>query len=206
MNPSVLCGPWVFCFSDLITGLFNQKQFLLWSNSVGIHTCDKQIRLSLCPCLLFWINHDEPFQLQDLIGTSPYCLPYNSYNTSLESLVLNQLIIPYSIFFFILITLLLDIVLILQEEILSWSFMGVKGHLFSIYSKNWWAAPFFQKSSLECSVIVSLRLMNSGWRRLLKTWLWISFDSFKKPFFPKIWAAKFRVQLICLFLQQLQFL
>ena len=94
VNPSVLYIPRVFCLPDLITGLFNQKQFLLWSNSVGIHTCDKQIRLSLCPCLLFWINHEEPFQLQDLISTSPYCLPYNSYTTSLESLVLNQLIIP----------------------------------------------------------------------------------------------------------------
>ena len=32
---------------------------------------------------------------------------------------------------------------------------------------------------------VSLRLMNSGWRRLLKTWLWISFDFFQKTSFPK---------------------
>ena len=94
VNPSVLYMPWVFCFPDLITGLFNQKQDLLWSNSVGIHTCDEQIRLALCPCLLFWINHDEPFHLQDLISNSPYCLPYNSYTAGLESLVFNQLIIP----------------------------------------------------------------------------------------------------------------
>ena len=48
-----------------------------------------------------------------LIGNSPYCLPYNSYDVSLENLVLEQLIIPLLIFFFILITSLLDIVLIL---------------------------------------------------------------------------------------------
>ena len=41
--------------------------------------------------------------------------------------MLNQLIIPKLIFFFILITYVVDIVLILQGEILSWSLMGVKG-------------------------------------------------------------------------------
>ena len=132
VNPSVLYRPWVFCFPDLITGLFDQKQDLLLSNSVGIHTCNKQVRPSLCTCLLFWINQDEPFQLQDLISTSPYYLLYNSYTASLESLVLNQLIIPWLIFFFILITLLLDTVVILLGEILCWSLMGVKGHSFSV--------------------------------------------------------------------------
>ena len=43
---------------------------------------------------------------------SPYCQPYNSYNVSSENLVLDQLI-PKLIFFFILITYLVDIVLIL---------------------------------------------------------------------------------------------
>ena len=32
---------------------------------------------------------------------------------------------------------------------------------------------------------VSLCLMNSGWKRLLKTWLWISFNFFQNTFFPK---------------------
>ena len=41
--------------------------------------------------------------------------------------MLDQLVIPILIFFFILITCLLDIVLILLGEILSWSLMGVKG-------------------------------------------------------------------------------
>ena len=41
--------------------------------------------------------------------------------------MLDQLIIPKLIFLFILITYLVDVVLILKGEILSWSLMGVKG-------------------------------------------------------------------------------
>ena len=48
-------------------------------------------------------------------------MPYNSYNVSSEILILDQLI-----FFFILITCLLDIVLILYEKIISWSLMGAR--------------------------------------------------------------------------------
>ena len=40
---------------------------------------------------------------------------------------LDQFIIPWLVFFFILITFLFDVVLILQAEILCWSLMGVKG-------------------------------------------------------------------------------
>ena len=57
------------------------------------------------PCLLH-ISKDE-------ICDSPYCQPYNSYNVSSENLVLDQLIIPKLIFFFILIAYLVDIVSIL---------------------------------------------------------------------------------------------
>ena len=53
--------------------------------------------------------------------------PYNFYNVGFENLVLDQLIIPKLIFFFTLITCLLDIVLILYGEILFWSLMEVKG-------------------------------------------------------------------------------
>ena len=52
-------------------------------------------------------------QLPDQICNSPYCQPYNYYNVSSENLVLDQLIIPKLIFFFILITYLVDVVLIL---------------------------------------------------------------------------------------------
>ena len=55
----------------------------------------------------------------DQIHNSPYHQPYNSYNVSSENLVLDQLIIPKEIFFFILITCLVDAVLILSGEILS---------------------------------------------------------------------------------------
>ena len=64
---------------------------------------------------------------QDLISNSPYCLPYGSCDVSLENLVLDQLIIPFLRLFFILITCLLDIVLTLLGEILSWSLVEVKG-------------------------------------------------------------------------------
>ena len=40
---------------------------------------------------------------------------------------MDQLIMPSLIFLFILITCLLDIVLILEGEIQSWSLVGVKG-------------------------------------------------------------------------------
>ena len=44
------------------------------------------------------------------ICTSPYCQPYNSYDVSSENLVLDQPIIPKFIFFFILITHLINII------------------------------------------------------------------------------------------------
>ena len=56
-----------------------------------------------------------------------YCQVYNSYNVSSENLLLDQLIIPKSIFIFILITYLVDIVLILSGKILSWSPWELKG-------------------------------------------------------------------------------
>ena len=52
---------------------------------------------------------------------------HNSYDFSSENLLLDQLIIPWLIFLFILITFLHDIVWKLWGEILSWSLMGVKG-------------------------------------------------------------------------------
>ena len=35
----------------------------------------------------------EPFNSQDLLSNSPYCLPYKSCNVSLENLVLDQLMV-----------------------------------------------------------------------------------------------------------------
>ena len=69
----------------------------------------------------------SPFNSQDLISNSTYCMPYNSCDISFENLVLDQLIILQMIFFLVFITCLLDSVLISLGEILSWSLMGVKG-------------------------------------------------------------------------------
>ena len=44
-----------------------------------------------------------PYHCRDLISNSPYCFPVNSYEATSENLVLDQLIIPQLIFFFILI-------------------------------------------------------------------------------------------------------
>ena len=51
----------------------------------------------------------EPFQSQDLTSNSPKCLLYNFYDFSLENLALEF----GKIFFFILITCQLDIVLMM---------------------------------------------------------------------------------------------
>ena len=55
----------------------------------------------------------KSFHSQDGISNSCYSLPYNSFVVNLENLVLDQLIIPQVIFFSILITFLVDVVLTL---------------------------------------------------------------------------------------------
>ena len=60
-----------------------------------------------------WVVLLSPFNSQDLSSNSPYYLPYNSCDVSSENLVLDQLIIPKLIFFFILITYLVYILFIL---------------------------------------------------------------------------------------------
>ena len=54
------------------------------------------------------------------MSNSLYYLRYNSYNVSSDNLLLDQLFITKLIFFFILITFLLDIASILYGEILVW--------------------------------------------------------------------------------------
>ena len=56
-------------------------------------------------------NHLKPL-LPVQICYSPYCQSYNSYEASSENLVLDQIVIPKFIFFFSLITYLVDIVLL----------------------------------------------------------------------------------------------
>ena len=68
-----------------------------------------------------------PFHSQDLVSNSPCCLSYSSYDDSSENFVLDQLLTPWLISFFILVNCLLDKVLILKGEILSWSLMEFRG-------------------------------------------------------------------------------
>ena len=58
-------------------------------------------------------NKGLTLELPDQICYSPYYQPYNSYNVNSENLVLDQLIIPKLIFFFILKTYLVDILVVL---------------------------------------------------------------------------------------------
>ena len=54
----------------------------------------------------------KPLNSQDLISNSPNCLLYNSYDVTLENLELDQPIVPKLIFFYFLISCLLDIIII----------------------------------------------------------------------------------------------
>ena len=58
----------------------------------------------------------NPFHSQDFFSNSPYCLLCKSYDINLENLVLDQTTIPLLIFFFILITCLLDAIWINSKE------------------------------------------------------------------------------------------
>ena len=82
----------------------------------------KQVCVQLGVLMILFL----PFHHQDLISNSPYCLPYNSYDVNSENLALDQLKIPALTFFFILITCLLDIILILEGHILSWPVMELR--------------------------------------------------------------------------------
>ena len=62
------------------------------------------------------MTYTSPCHSQDLISNSPYLLTYISYDISLENLVLHQLAISSLIFFCILITCVLDIVLMLVAQ------------------------------------------------------------------------------------------
>ena len=70
-------------------------------------------------CHVFWDLTEIAYhfcyhtQGQRMSCISGRCQPYNFYNISSENLVLDQLIIPQLIFFFILITYLVDIVFVL---------------------------------------------------------------------------------------------
>ena len=100
------------------------------------------------------------------ISNSLYCLPYNSHNVSSGNLVLDQLIVVLLIFFFILDTCLLDVVLTLWGKILSWSLMRVKwlrsyilpiGFMLQLHVSNccyeYWYRPKLLVTNLLCKQI-----------------------------------------------------
>ena len=60
--------------------------------------------------------HNWTDSLPDQIFSSPCCQQYKSYDVSSENLVLDQLIIPKLIFFFLLIPYLVDIVSIVESQ------------------------------------------------------------------------------------------
>ena len=134
--------PWIIDPYQILTQQFwakSEKSVLLyiWRRSVGFKNPVNNPQSWKIPflnvkgrvpqilsSLVSAISVSQPFHCQD---NSPYCLSYNSCDVSSESLVLHLLIILKLIFFFILVTCLLDIVLILWGQIMSWSLMAGKG-------------------------------------------------------------------------------
>ena len=86
---------------------------------------------------------------------SPYCLPYNLYDASLKNLELDQPVVPQLIFFFTLITCLLDIVLIIKGEILS--LVGLKGlMIFCTAPMAWYSKSSVTFHAVDVCVVCSL--------------------------------------------------
>ena len=77
-------------------------------------------------CIKWILNTRHKKCLRDLISNSPYCLPYISYDVSLENLVLDRLIIPLVnwYFFDFLITWMRGIVSIFEGEVMSESLIS----------------------------------------------------------------------------------
>ena len=120
-------------FTKLISSI--HSDFFCWKFPRILLTFPKNYKDSIIPnkhtheilfnilyiCVFYILFQNIPtkdFQFDSLsssltAGSSPYCLSYNSCDVISENLVLDQLIISKLIFFFILITCLLNIVLTL---------------------------------------------------------------------------------------------
>ena len=98
-----------FGFESLYGGQFTlSSQLIILDYPVILpHQCSSTVSLKTYPFIHLTLK------LPDQICNSLYCQPYSSYNVNSENLVLDQLIIPQLIYFFIHITNLLDSVLIL---------------------------------------------------------------------------------------------
>ena len=83
------------------------------SVSKRLHTYPSRYQLTFVGLGKGLVRSHSDTVINPLTSNSPYCQPNNSYNVSSENLALDQPIIPKFILFFILITCLVDIVLIL---------------------------------------------------------------------------------------------
>ena len=83
------------------------------SVSERLHTYPSRYQLTFVGLGKGLVRSHSDTVINPLTSNSPYCQPNNSYNVSSENLALDQPIIPKFIFFFILVTCLIDIVLIL---------------------------------------------------------------------------------------------
>ena len=97
-----------------------------------------------------WKRNIKPCCTQDLLTNSPYCLPYNFYGVRSENFILDHQAILKFIFFFIPVAFLPGIVLILLQEILPWSLVGIKG------LRNILNAKTLISNNLKCKIPLKL--------------------------------------------------
>ena len=89
-----------FCVKSLSDSFLcrDDNSDVLSVDSTNSHTLSKNqyntSKSSHYEALLTYYITLKPFNSQDLINNSPYCLLYSSCDASLENLVLDQLIIP----------------------------------------------------------------------------------------------------------------
>ena len=113
LNLSFPLVPFFYFFLSFISFLFsfNCSSFIYSLPCSESSKLSPVLDLSLHPLVLLFINFFffffkwyfkccSPFHSQLFISNSPFCLPHNSYDVSLENLILDQLIVPLLIFLF----------------------------------------------------------------------------------------------------------
>ena len=109
--------------SFLVTCGSERVKLFLWIRfSVKTGPCSPQM-ISIIS-FVSYSAYTLTLQLSDQICNSPYYQPYNSFNFSFEKLVLDQLIIPYSLFSLLI---WLTSYWFCKKESFFWSLMGVEG-------------------------------------------------------------------------------
>ena len=108
LNPLTLKMSWVILLTVCHT-IYVMLVWRIWNSYLSALYLTNNVRRNS----VLVTSGTKSFNSQDLTSNFPYCLLNSSCDVSLEDLVLDHLIIHQLIFFFILITCLLDIVLIL---------------------------------------------------------------------------------------------